>query len=583
MQLSSQQISNNYQLCYEYVSKILRKGLDNKCNKLFIDNQELIDLTQTVIGHESIVKLIQSFPFNELNYDLYIKAAIDEVKKSFFPDVNKKRYFSINDERYEFLENVFSSEKVYQEVEQNDTNFDVVCEFLPVELREYFRHKLIVNHPNILNTVIRIPASKNQKYSYQKELIRKIYLFKKFYPEGKISFYDQNEYKLKLNKQRVIDIFLKVYLGIEKFFPKNFLKINGKRRSAILVRFLVEEILELQPQNILAQKVETLFIKHKLQNVYRFFNYSFNRVLGNAYPEIIHPWVNSRTSTEFWKNRENRINAVKWLVEDQMNYSPDELYKAKINRTDFSKNGLSFLFNTYYNSVSSALLEAYPAKRLWELGKVPFSFWTNENSANAIRWVFNTKGWGLAELPYRYQTKELNRKIFSEYGLATLFEKKFNCNIFSAISTAFPDMFYPWQFGNVPSEYWTNHQNIYNASKWIAEKEGINEENIVSSIRDGELTFSEIEKYRIGQALKKKSKGSLEKIYGLWFWKDYSAFLDEKRILRKIKNQNKRFIKLNVIRTVLYGLFAGEVMRNNCRQQKVYRRISQRISNSYNY
>ena len=62
------------------------------------------------------------------------------------------------------------------------------------------------------------------------------------------------------------------------------------------------------------------------------------------------------------------------------------LYKANINRNDFASNGLSFLFNKYYNSVSAALAEAYPEKFPWEFGNIQLSFWTDENSKQAIHW-----------------------------------------------------------------------------------------------------------------------------------------------------------------------------------------------------
>lgn len=263
-----------------------------------------------------------------------------------------------------------------------------------------------------------------------------------------------------------------------------------------------------------------------------------------------------------------------------MNYSTDYLYDTKINRKDFANNGLSFLFNNYYNSVSAALSEAYPDKHPWELGNVPLSYWTDENSLLAVKWLIDKKGWKINELPEKVQNKEFNRKTFSEFGLATLFENKFNKNIYNVVSLAYPDMFFPWEFGKVPSTYWANTKNIFHASQWVANKEGFGVNNITHSIREGELNFRLFEKYSIGRVLKKMSNGKIEQLFSAHFWKEHSAYLDEKRILRKIKNQNKRFTKLNIIRILLYGLFAGEVARTHFRQQRVYRRISQRISTS---
>ncbi len=581
MKLSSEQISKNYQRCYELTSKLLQKEFNLRGHKTNNESAELVDLIQSVVGHESIVDLIQNTPFSLQKYQQPIQEALQVVKKSLFPDVRKKRYFSINDEQSKYIEVYLVSEDSEDSIKTQNIDLHSIVNLLSSDLTEYFKNQLLLNNPYIADTLIRLPKTKKELETFKKNLNRKVYLFKKFYPDGKIENYKNINISKSLSKGQIINSYLKVYLGIEKFFPKNFLQKNTERRSAILTRFLIEEILETHPKNILSQKDETFFIKHKLQNIYRLFNYSFNRVLGNAYPELIHPWLQSRTPTEYWQGKDNRINAVKWLVEEKLNYSPDLLYKAKINRKDFANNGLSFLFNNYYNSVSSVLAEAYPDKNPWELGNVPLSFWTDENSVGAVHWLVRQKNWKISELPSKVQNKEFNRKTFSEFGLATLFEKKFNKNIYNAISLAYPNRFYPWEFGKVPSAYWTNNQNIFHASKWIADREGFAENNIVHSIREGRLTFRIFEKYSIGQVLKKMSNGKIDKLFGTLFWIEHSAFLDEKRILRKIKNQNKRFLKLNIIRTLLYGLFAGEVAKTHFRQQQAYRRISQRISTEY--
>jgi hypothetical protein len=580
MKMSSNQVSENYQRCYDFTFSLLQKDSYLRGQKFYHENTELVDLIQSVIGHESIVNLIQTIPFSLQDYQQPIKEVLPEIKKSLFPDVNKKRYFSINDDQFKFIENTLVSDESETNVQTQNTNLFPIINFLTADLADYFNNQLLANNPNIIDTVLRLPNTPNELNAFKKNLSQKVYLFKKFYPDGKIGINQNIDVSKSLSKSQIVDLYLKVYLEIEKFFPKNFFLKNAHRRSTILVRFLIEEILKSNPQNILKEKDETFFIKHKLQNVYRLFNYSFNRALANAYPEIIHPWLQSRTPVEYWQNKENRITAVKWLIEKKLNYSTEHLYKAKINRKNFANNGLSFLFNNYYNSVSAALSEAYPDKYPWEIGNVPLSYWTNENSILAVNWLINKKGWKVDELPAKVQNKEFNRKTFSEFGLATLFENRFNKNIYNAVSLTYPDMFYPWEFGKVPSTYWTNNKNIFHASQWIASREGFGVNNIIHSIRKGELTFQLFEKYSIGKVLKKMSNGKIEQLFGALFWKEHSTYLDEKRILRKIKNQNKRFIRFNTIRTLLYGLFAGEVARTHHRQQRVYRRISQRITTS---
>ena len=124
-----------------------------------------------------------------------------------------------------------------------------------------------------------------------------------------------------LDESVIINCYKNVYLGIENTFPLLFLQKNAHRRAAILTRFLIEEILEINPHDVLEKEDETFFIRHKLQNVYRLFNYSVNRTLGNTYPELIHPWLSSRTPENYWEIETNRINAIQWLVEEKMQIS----------------------------------------------------------------------------------------------------------------------------------------------------------------------------------------------------------------------------------------------------------------------
>lgn len=581
MSLSAQQISINYQKSFQLTSELLQKEFNSRgrdYNEIDADN---VDLIQSVLGHDYVVNLIQYTLFDKRKYADRLKLAIDDVKKSLFPDVNKSRYFSIDDDRYKFLlENISENNEIISE-HKPQQNLTEISECLSKSSNKYLVETLLPNNPGLVNLVKRIPNKKNEFDSFTQKLENKLRLFQKFYPEGKIDLENNFNPAKSLNREQIIDCYLRVYLEIDRFFPVNFLQTNGKKRSAILTMFLIEEILETDAQNILKQKDELFFIKHKLQNIYRFFNYSCNRVLGNAYPQLIPPWLESRTSTDYWKNQKNRTNAVRWLIEKQLKLNSDKINETSVPRKIFAQNGLSYLFNKYYNSVSSALVEAYPEKELWELGNVPLKYWTNENSSRAVQWLVSKKKWQLNELPAKVRLKEFNRKTFSEFGLATMFEKKFNKNIYRAVSAAWPGLFQPWEFGKVSSQYWKNTNNIFHASKWIAIKEGIKEKDILTYIRTEKLTMRIINKYSIGQALKRISNGKIEKLFGSLFWNEHKTYLEEQKILRKIRNQKSRFSKLNIFHILLYGLFVSEVSRTHRRQQRSYKRIAQRISSGY--
>jgi len=582
MYLTQKQISENYKKCFLFTSELLKKEFHKRGHEFSENNSQSIDLIQSVIGHDLIVNLIQNEYFSPESYTISINHAISEVKKILFPDTRKKRFLSLDDEQYEFLINDLSYDTNKTETGDGDNRIERIYSFLSPDVQYYFENILLSKNPSLVNSIIRLPKAKSEFQLFIQKLEQKLILFKKFYPNGDIDLSANIDNQNVMTKKQIIDSYLYVYLGINKFFPPNFLQKNAKKRAAIITRFLIEKILESTPGKILSQNDELFFIKHKLQNVYRYFNYSFNRVLGNAYPDIIHPWLNSRAGEDYWIEKENRIHAIRWLVEEKLNINPSTCFtKISIARTAFAENGLSYLFNTYYNSVSSALREAYPEKEPWELGNVALKYWTDENASRAIKWLIQQQKWNIQDLPEKIRSKELNRKTFSEYGLATLFEKKFNKNFYNTISTAFPGQFEPWELGKVSSKYWYHPSNILHASKWIAQQEGINENQIVQSIYCKQLTASALKKYSIGQVLKKISNGRIDKLFDSLFWKEHRIYLEEQKILRKIRNQKTRQTNFSVLRTLLYGLFAGEAEKVYQRRQRTYRRISQRISSGY--
>jgi len=95
MHLSAAQISENYKKSIDLASQLIRqkfrqRGYDQTGAEAFI-----VELSQTVIGSEEIVKLIQTHIFNPKEYQPEIENTIELCKKELFLDVQKKRFISI--------------------------------------------------------------------------------------------------------------------------------------------------------------------------------------------------------------------------------------------------------------------------------------------------------------------------------------------------------------------------------------------------------------------------------------------------------------------------------------------------------
>lgn len=586
--LSAAQISQNYQECYRLTGQLLKQKFSQRGFEADPDHPEFVELCQSVVGHESVVLLLQSEPFAASRYRPALEMAIDEVKRLLFPDTRKKRFVSIDSLETDF--GLSSEDSCLPEPEwlvgdpptpggNGERVLALLEQKLDRELFAYFREVLLARFPQELENIgllVRPPQAGESQLPLQ-EIETRLRLLRRFYPDGNIQFTARLNGLDTLDDLTVTNAYLNVYIGLERSFPANFLQREGEKRAALLVRFLIEQILNARPEEILEQKDETFFIRHKLQNVYRFFNYSANRALGNAYPDFIHPWQQSRSASQYWEKPAHRVKAIRWLVEQRLGIDPAELYKHSISKDDFIRHGLSYMFNSYYNSVSKALAEAYPQLQPWELGKVPFEFWNEETTARAIRWVVAKKGWAVEELPAKVRSREFNRKVFSEFGLATVFEKKLSRNIYRAVSTAWPGRFAPWELGKVPSEYWQSRENVYSASKWIAAREGIKETEIVQAIRGKRLSLGVFKKYSIGAALARLCKGRLEAIFAPLFWKEQRHFLQEHKLLRKVKALKNSQRKSSLLDFFLYGLFWQEVQKNSLETMRRYERIAHRI------
>ena len=582
MQLSRKEISQNYFEALKLASKLIHQTRRENGYSKDLSHALLTELAQSAAGSESVVNLIQTKLFNPDVYQPVLLDTIDQVKKQLFPDVKKHRFISLSQTDIEI-----STEDIHEVNQDINIHFEnsatLILHHLKSNLnsKDYEYINQLLQNKSINLSVLLRALNINDEFDYTpdyKIISKKIEMLRRFYQTGQVFNSSQIHAGQKLDKTAIIDCYKNVYLGIDRAFPALFLKKDGQKRAALLTRFLIEEILEINPQHVLENEDETFFIRHKLQNVYRLFNYSANRALANAYPEIIHPWLSSKTPENYWENSSNRTQAIQWLIEERMEIHPDKLYAHSVTRKHFAENGLSYMFNQYYNSVSKALNEAYPYLNLWEIGPVSTQYWHNKNAIQAIRWLIQKNNWKISDLPELVSQKKLTRKTFSQFGLATLFEKKFNKNIYQALNLAFPGEFEPWEFGKVSSSYWVDYKNQHRASYWIASKEGLDHNKIPWAIRTGRLTMQSLKKYSVGAALRKISQGKLEHLFAPIIWKEHAQFLDEQRIMTRLQSLiRKEKHRKHLGFYLLYGFFAPNVHLISDTYVDHYERMFKRI------
>ena len=584
MTLSAEIISRNYRQSLALATQLIAQTKRNKGFDCDSADSEVIDLAQTVLGTEQIVQYIKSVIFSETTYKPLLNEAIETCRKEFFPDVRKKRFVALEDHHGQIpdpalLQHNQSSEQTTGSSSKDD-GWSVLQKQLDPQNGRFL--KQLLHHHSGEFSGDRFQSlfalSNGFKESDTQILDQKIEKLRQHYLDGRICDTSQLDGRNPMDKSLIREVFKNVYFGLERRYPPFFLTRDARKRAAIMTRYLIEEILSMEPPCILQDHDETFFIRHKLANVYRLFNYSANRALGNAYPQLIPPWLSSRTADNYWEGEANRLQAIRWLVEKRLQLNVQTLYKCSLSRKDFTDHGLSYMFNRYYNSVSKALLAAYPHLQPWETGPVPLEFWSDQNAAAAVRWLIEKQGWVIDDLPRLAQQKVLHRKTFSDFGLATLFEKKFSRNMYAAINLAFPGKFSPWEFGKVSRDYWNRKDHIWQAAHWIARREGIAEHQITRAVRTRRLNGKILQKYSIGAALRRLSRGCLEDLFMPFFWKEQQAQQLEARLIHKWqkllrREQQGRHLGFYL----LFGFFAPLVQANSDEDITRYERKIRRL------
>lgn len=520
------QINKRYALVYSFCQKILQKKLQSRGTDRTISTQEI----QSIIAHPLIVGLIKNHQFDEKVYKLPLQKAIEETRKELFPDLAKKRFVTL---------------ELLQDTLINPEESDIV--------------KSSLKFPDLLKT---------NPQTLPEKIADKISMLKKLYPDFKIPDTSHINIHKKLPDSEIIQIYKNVILAVEKSFPLNFLKYDALNRCRIIVKFLIEILLGYDLNNLQSKLTLEIMYSYKLSNIVRFFNYSISAILQNTYPDLYPLWLTGHAPDGFWNNKENRVKAIKWLVERKLSLNISALNKIIITEKDFILNGLSYLFKQKYNSVPRALLEAYPLLKPWQCGSVPFSYWDDQNAADAVNWMFKRLDWNPDGLPSKYKTGELNRKTFSQFGLAGLFEKKFNCNFYKTINCAYPGKFFEWEFQTVPDSFWQNPENIIRIKDWLSYKK-------IDYSRNEAVT-EEILKYKFYKSFYRVYKNvshfkhTVNSIHHEYS-RSHKIYMRWQKLLSNEKS------KTSALNFLIYGFYSGMVKNSTARNIDFIKRKLRRL------
>lgn len=172
------------------------------------------------------------------------------------------------------------------------------------------------------------------------------------------------------------------------------------------------------------------------------------------------------------RGRARAAAITRYLLEDKLKITVEDIPRA-IHKKLFYENGLTWMLGSCFDwSPYKAIDNAYPGRfHKWQFNVK--GMWQGPDrfklAAEATRWMIEEKE--------RVATEDIPRRIsattFGKYNLRGMLSVCFKGSFFRAIENAYPGRFHPWEFRNVPKNFWQGEQGMVNArraTRWLCEE-----------------------------------------------------------------------------------------------------------------
>lgn len=273
-----------------------------------------------------------------------------------------------------------------------------------------------------------------------------------------------------LLKNVITELYIKS-INENKPLPPGFW--TDKDHVKIVIRYLCQNVYNFTEQDIYKKVNDPFLSKHRCKFPRTPFD-SLYDLLVHCFPEHnILPWFLNNTPKSFWNNDENKVRAIKWLVEqlidDKIINSLAELPKKSGLMKIINKYRLGGLLNHRFSgNIYEMFNFAYPGKwNPWDMAMTSKNFYlVKENRIIAVRDVLINK--------LNFKSKEdflnISKKHFESNGLDGLLVTYFNSSPIQCIKECFPEYeFNDWEFQNVQLGYWKNPDTRNKALKTLVE------------------------------------------------------------------------------------------------------------------
>lgn len=235
-----------------------------------------------------------------------------------------------------------------------------------------------------------------------------------------------------------IELYELLLSGKISSFPSGFwasrTEKDAKETAIKLLRYLINLKLKLNKEEVEAIVSKKFLTNHKLHTASKLFGRSAIKYTISSFPETDYqPWKFKidKVPQNYWTREENRLNAVRYLIERELKWSIEEV-KEKLSWDLLEKNGLMTL-HSYYTNLYDLIKCIYPNKKIfpWELknSEVPNGTWTSKrNRIEAVKWLVKKSN---------LRGNPIDRNTFGVYGLSRLLADYYCDNPKRAINEAY--------------------------------------------------------------------------------------------------------------------------------------------------
>lgn len=274
-------------------------------------------------------------------------------------------------------------------------------------------------------------------------------------------------------------------------------------------RYLIEKVLKWDRGQICANFCSSILTKYKLMGMSRaVFGVNIFKTLDNAYPNEFMPWELQKCSKGYFDNEENRIKAVKWLIEDKLKWTREQVCENLSVQT-FKDNQLTTLMHRNYGGVFVLLNSAYPGEYQTVEIKQIKNLWGDLDTCNkVIRWLIEEKlKWNRDEV-----CRNFSNTLLKDNNLHGLLHR-FNDSPYNMLNSAYPDEYMPWELSYGPKKIWDDTETVEKAIRWLVEDKLGYSKDSVNKVKSSDFTNNKLA-YLVANKFDGYYKKALEFVYG---------------------------------------------------------------------